>query len=158
MKREFSFLGNKENAFIKMNMNSFSPSLWAKTIVPEDDSFKHWKTFEGKITFSGYYVYDNNVPITCYPLFRSSVPFYCSNIKKGFIEEEIPSLDMRFHFDVELSTTGLPVPPTVVVSPVTDNPVAVKASVTNITKKGFTIWVYRKDAIGTLRVNWIAMY
>ena len=123
MKREFSFLGNKENAFIKMNMDFFSPSLWAKTIVPEDDSFKHWKTFEGKITFSGYYVYDNNVPITCYPLFRSSVPFYCSNIKKGFIEEEIPSLDMRFHFDVELSTTGLPVPPTVVVSPVTDNPV-----------------------------------
>ena len=65
---------------------------------------------------------------------------------------------MRFHFDVELSTIDLPVIPTVVVSPVTDNPVAVKASVTNITKKGFTIWVYRKDAIGTLRVNWIAMY
>ena len=159
IEREFSFFGNKENAYIKMNMDSFTPTLLAKSIVPEDGSFEHWKAFEGKITFTGHYVYDSNhIPVTCYPLFRSSVPFYCSNINYGFIEEEIPSLDMRFHFDVKLSETDLPVIPTVIVSPVTDNPIAVKASVTNITKKGFTIWVYRKDTIGTLRVNWIAMY
>lgn len=157
IKRDFLFNGNLENASIHLNMNYFEPSLCAKTIVPKDGSFQNYEVFEGKISLSGAYVIaDNDTPANHYPLFKSDVPFYSTNVKSGSITKEITAINTRFTVDVEF-TNSMHSTPSVVVTPVTTNPSAVSVSVANITNTGFTIYMYRTDTTGNLGVNWIAM-
>jgi len=110
---------------------------------------------EGRIKFQGRYDTQNPDRLYEFGYFSSDAPFYAPNIEKGSVTIHISSPDQRFYSEVELNT---PIALKVLVTPITDNPMTVNTSVTDITKEGFKICAYRADTTGDLEVHWIAMY
>ncbi len=155
VEREYQTLDEtlKPGIYLELESSNQYPGIYATALMPNKDNVL--KKLEGRIKFKGDAIIENNVRVKEYGYFSSDAPFYAPNIKSDSTTVHITSPDHRFHTDVELH---LPKPPKVVVTPITDNPVTVKASVSNITKNGFTIYAYCADTIGDIEVHWIAMY
>ena len=153
VEREYQTLGDTMKPGIYLHMETSNPCLHAATLMSGNNNAPI--KLEGRIRFEGRY--DTQHPERLYEFgyFSSDAPFYAPNIEKGSVTIPITSPDRRFYSEVKLN---MPISPKVLVTPITDNPVTVKASVTDITKEGFRIYAYRADTTGDLEVHWMAMY
>jgi len=155
VEREYQTLGEtlKPGIYLEMETANNNPGLYAATLIPGNDSALI--KLEGRIKFQGRYDTQNPNRLYEFGYFSSDAPFYAPNIEKGSVTIHISSPEQRFYSDVKLN---MPIAPKVLVTPITDNPVTVNTSVTDITKEGFKICAYRADTSGDLEVHWIAMY
>lgn len=155
VEREYQTLGEtlKPGIYLEIERANQNPGLYAATLMPGNDNTPI--KLEGRIKFQGRYQVENGVPIYKYGYFNSDAPFYAPNMVSGSTTIHITSPNQRFYSEVKLD---MPIAPKVLVTPITDNPVTIKASVKNITKEGFIICAYRADTTGDLEVHWMAMY
>ena len=79
-----------------------------------------------------------------------------NNIKSGTVIRKNMSANMTYYLDVSFDTAFTTIP-SIVVTPETINPYAVRVSVTNESTTGFRVYLYRSDTSGNLKVNWIAI-
>ena len=154
VERKFGALGEtkKTGIYLELETSNPYPGLYATALMPNKDNTMI--KLEGKIKFKGDAIIENNIQSKEFGCFNSDAPFYAPNIKRGSKIIKIESPNQQFDDDVELD---MPIPPKVVVTPITDNPTTVRASVANITKKGFKIYACRTDTTGDLVVHWIAL-